>query len=102
MAIDAKIYITDKTYLVLDAQSSACDLAEVRGWCDYNRKIIFIDMDMGPQELRDTLWHEITHALFHEYAFPEKQEEEALCTFLGRALESFCAENAAFVRKYLL
>jgi len=84
------------------ADPSACELADARGWCDYERKLIIIDRTLDERLMNDTLWHEILHALMHEHAFPERQEEEAVVTFLGRALEVFCRDNSRFVRDYLV
>lgn len=96
------INIAGRAYQIKNAEPSACDLAEVSGWCDYANRTIFLDPNMSAELRRDTLWHEIAHALFYEHGFPFPAEEEDLTIFLGRNLGAFAHENAAFVRKYLL
>jgi Zn-dependent peptidase ImmA (M78 family) len=98
----SKIKVATQRYEVRFANPSACDIGAVNGWCDKDRKQIWIGPSLDAHLTRDVLWHEIFHALFHEHAFPEKSNEEKLVTFLGRAVEGFIQDNREFVLKRLV
>ncbi len=65
------------------------------GQCVYNDQVIRLGPTMKRQQARDTLMHEVFHALMHVYGIvPEKDGgEEHLCSVLPMALDMFRRVN---------
>lgn len=97
-----KILILDVYYTVSFLDTAAFDLAEVDGYCDKKEHIIAIDKSLKDEAFTETLWHEILHALWHEWRFPSEQDEEATVTWMARAMQKFVRQNPVFTRHYLL
>jgi hypothetical protein len=97
-----KIKIIDVYYTVRFQDPALFDFADVFGYCDKMKRQIYIDESLEPRVMRDTLLHEILHALWAEWRFPERQEEEATVTWLARALETFFHDNPNFVKQLLI
>jgi hypothetical protein len=96
-----KIHILSTTYSVQFVPHEECDERKCFGWIDLDERTIFIDETTSAARQRDTLWHEIIHALYEEYAFPARQGEEATVRWLGKAISEFIRSNRKFVRDYL-
>lgn len=94
--------ILSQIYNVKLVPASAGELAKSDGWCDTHRKMIYLDESLEGDHRKEILWHEIFHALYHEYAFPSRRSEEEMVTWLGRAVSDFVLHNATFVCENLL
>lgn len=97
-----KIRIYGTTWQIVEAEPSACELAEVDGWNDPIRRIIFLDPTLDDDRRREVLVHEILHALYAEHHFPKKMAEEETATLMGKAFSVFLTENRKFVVDKLL
>lgn len=97
-----KIVINNRVWVIKEACPSNCASECVRGWCDTARRLIYVDLELLPEDLREVLWHEILHACYWDFKFPERASEEQTVTRVAMAIESFISGNTAFVRKYLL
>jgi hypothetical protein len=97
-----KIKIIDVDYTVNFQDPALFDFADVFGYCDKITRHIYIDNSLDTRVMRDTLLHEILHALWAEWRFPESQEEESTVTWLARALETFFHDNPQFIKRYLM
>jgi hypothetical protein len=96
-----KIRILNARYAVLFVPHEECAARDAFGWVDLDERTIFIDDSTPADRQRDTLWHEIMHALYEEYAFPARQGGEATVRWLGKAISEFIRSNRKFVRDYL-
>lgn len=65
--------------------------ASYRGLCDPNHGIIYLQRDLHPDELLQTFFHELGHALMFslEYEFETDEEEEAFVDSVGGLLAQF-------------
>jgi Zn-dependent peptidase ImmA (M78 family) len=60
------------------------------GHVDYDEKIISVAVRDGlgnklePEEVRDTFWHELTHAVLHDMGHPLRNDEKFVVKFANR------------------
>lgn len=65
--------------------------AKLHGVCRYDLKIIELNMAAPEAEIRDTLWHEVTHAILKDMEHPQYNDEKFVTAFsnrLSKAIDS--------------
>lgn len=65
--------------------------AKKLGWCSYDTKIIEINTATSPANMRETLWHEVTHAILKDMQHPQYNDEVFVTAFsnrLSKAIDS--------------
>lgn len=53
------------------------------GLCCYLERRIYIHESLRRSDKRQTLMHELTHAMIYEYALPQEMGEEQVCDFVA-------------------
>lgn len=66
---------------------------EELGLCDMDEAVILINNKHSVQTNKQTLWHEIVHAIMHEMAEDELCNDEAFVDRLGKMLYGFYEDN---------
>ena len=85
MTLPTKITVGKTTYSVRRGAPSGC-----LGNVDYDKKVISIAMrdglgnELEPEEVRDTFWHEMTHAILHDMSHPLRDDEKFVVKFANR------------------
>ena len=74
---------------------------EELGRCDQTRQIIFLSKEQGADSLRDTLLHEIIHAVHWLMGLNDKSTEEEFTARTTTGLRSVMLQNPAVV-EYVL
>lgn len=68
------------------------------GMCHYEKPLIEFDRTQSPEELIDTILHEVSHAIICEYNIKiNRKAEEVLVTRLANGLSDLCINNPEFV-----
>lgn len=68
------------------------------GLTDFAHKTIHIVRDQSPDDLLDTLLHELTHLLWSEYGLPKRPTEERVATSLGAGWAGLFVQNPGLTR----
>jgi hypothetical protein len=83
--LPTKITVGKTTYSIRRGAPSGC-----LGNVDYDKQVISIALRDGlgntldPEEVRDTFWHEITHAVLHDMNHPLRDDEKFVIKFANR------------------
>lgn len=56
------------------------------GACDYDKKLIQIELSDNPDVMFHTFWHEFMHAVTHELGATALSEDEAFVEIVGQAI----------------
>lgn len=85
MTLPTKITVGNTTYAIRRGSKTGC-----LGHVDYDEKIISVAMrdnfgnKLEPEEVNDTFWHELTHAVLHDMRHPLRDDEKFVTKFANR------------------
>jgi Zn-dependent peptidase ImmA (M78 family) len=88
MLLPKKMKIGKKTYAIITHHKPG---ARHHGHCFYDLKTIQINTAAPPAEVRDTLWHEVTHAILKDMEHRLHGNERFVADFssrLSKAIDS--------------
>ena len=89
MTRPTKITVGKTTYSVRRGAPSGC-----LGNVDYDKKVISVAMrdglgnELEPEEVRDTFWHEMTHAILHDMKHKLETDEKFVTAFADRLTQA--------------
>lgn len=63
------------------------------GFCDLSNAIIKVDAQYGIEKARDTLLHEILHAIYYEWGLQDEDKEERIVSQYGTALTQVMCDS---------
>lgn len=95
MPIPRKCKIKDAVYAI--KRLPKADRETLRGWCDTKAKAIYINLDDKEVDKASTLYHEVLHAILHEYKINFRKDrrwfKEASVTAMEEAKMQVFREN---------
>lgn len=81
-----KYKINNSKYSISFVEPNDNNLRENNGLCNTQTKEIFIDVSL--KNLRETIIHEITHAIIYEYLLEQEWNEEKVALFVGKYFDT--------------
>lgn len=70
------------------------------GLCSMLDRRIYLLDSQGNENMRDTLVHELTHAMIYEYALPQEMGEEQVCDFMATYADDIISIADRYQKKY--
>lgn len=70
------------------------------GLCSMLDRHIYLLDSQGKENMRDTLVHELTHAIIYEYALPQEMGEEQICDFMATYADDIISIADRYMKKY--
>lgn len=96
--------IVDKPYEIIDEPKLLSDDGD-HGKTISARCLIKVDVDQHPSQLRDTIWHELLHAMWFEGGLSQivpEDEKEEMCVRVLATLSLYCLRKNPKLVKVLL
>lgn len=91
-------------HIMVDAEfvkNSLAQAAEMNGCYMPAEQKIYIDDTLDGVRLQHVLWHEIIHAFWDVYGWPDSIDQEEACKLIAPAITAFIAQNQRFFEQYL-
>jgi hypothetical protein len=99
MARPRKVKVFNLDYKVKTADSYAAVAADAWGWLDTTRFTIYIRPDCPRQQVRETLLHEVIHAINNAVQVEDtKNQDEAIATRLTSGLLTVFRQNPKLLK----
>jgi len=84
--LPSKVYVLGHEYAIEEMSEKTHKEREAYGDCCNDRKLIRVYCDMIMSGVRDTLLHEILHAVWHLYYLQNNEEEEKAVSRISTGL----------------
>ena len=55
--------------------------------------VITINTNTNKEQIKETLLHEILHAIYYEFSLNDENKEEEIVTLMARGLRTICIDN---------
>lgn len=89
----ATIKILHLTFDLVFVDPSISEQAQAFGWCDKVRQKIFIQSNLKPRSMVETILHEVYHSIFSACGIPTELTEEQACSMLSGPMLLVMLEN---------
>lgn len=93
MKLPEKIKIGAFTYKIEGWHPPAAQASNCYGQFSHHEKVIRVDTSNDAQQIRETLLHEIFHAIYYVWGLDDKDEEERIVSQYGTAFTAVMADN---------
>jgi hypothetical protein len=99
MKTPKKLLIGSKRYKIVSRPRAWGEENKAYGMIHYNKDLIEFDRGQNPEELVDTLIHEVLHAVAEEYnvKFKSSQQEESVVSEFAHGLKDVFKNNPNFL-----
>ncbi|GAX06822.1 hypothetical protein IWT25_02169 [Secundilactobacillus pentosiphilus] len=99
MKLPKQVKVSGIIYSVIEKKHPEDEGHTVWGFTDYEVSKIFIRKGLSEQKKRQTLMHELVHAMLHEAGEDEHCNDESIVNPLGNMLDQVLQDNPELINK---